>query len=212
MQTSGRTLDYAAGVYDILSPLMTFGQEERIGKKVIGLLNLKKNIKVLDIGCGTGTLSIEIASSLSDNPDSLVVGLDAAPKMIAHARRKIIGLCNIRFDDAASEILPYSDGSFDCAISTFFFHHINFELKKKSLAQIWRVLKDNGELAVADVDIPYNFFGRLCAWSGYFLFRQQEIKENIRGKLEEAFNLSPFRSWQRVSSHLGYVSVFKLIK
>ncbi|MEK6564487.1 MAG: methyltransferase domain-containing protein [Candidatus Omnitrophota bacterium] len=212
MQTSGRTLDYAAGVYDFLSPLMTFGQEGRLGRKAIGLLGLKARNKVLDIGCGTGTLSIEIAGLMPANPDSLAVGLDAAPKMIERARQKARGLRNIRFDVAIAESLPYPDGYFDCAVSTFFFHHINFGLKRKSLAEIWRVLKKDGELVIVDAARPYNLWGRLCAWSGYFLFKQEEIKENILGKLEEAFGLSPFRSWHKVSSHLGYVSVFKLVK
>lgn len=212
MQTSGRSLDYAAGVYDCLSPLMTFGQEDRLGKKAIGLLMLEKNHKVLDIGCGTGSLTIEIARRLSADPDSLVVGMDAAPKMIARARRKARGLVNIRFDEAIAENLPYPDESFDCCLSTFFFHHINFELKKTALAQIWRALKKTGELVIVDVDRPYNILGKICAWSGYFLFRQEEIRENIQGKLNEAFNLSPFRGWHRVSSHLGYISVFKLVK
>lgn len=212
MQTSGRSLDYAAGVYDCLSPLMTFGQEDRLGKKAIGLLGLKAKNKVLDIGCGTGILTIKIARRLSADPDSLVVGMDAAPKMIERARRKAEGLGNIRFDEAIAENLPYPDESFDRALSTFFFHHINFELKKAALSQIWRVLKKNGELVIVDVDRPYNIWGRICAWIGYFLFRQEEIKENIQGRLEEAFNLSPFSGWWRVSSHLGYVSVFKLVK
>lgn len=210
--TAGRTLDHAAGVYDLLSPLMTFGQEGRISDKVTGLLELKANKKILDIGCGTGTLTIKIAQRFEDEAASLVVGLDAAGKMIKIARKKSLGLKNVRFDIVTAEELTYPDEYFDSAVSTFFFHHVNFGLKQKVLQEAWRVLKKNGELIIADVDIPGSLWGWICAWSGYFLFNQEEIRENIEGKLREAFDGSGFRSWHTLSNHLGYISLFKLIK
>ena len=212
LATAGRTLDYAAGVYDFLSPLMTLGQEARLGKKAMGLLELKGGNKVLDIGCGTGSLTIEIAKSLLPDGNPSVVGLDAAPRMIEVARRKARNLSNIRFDAQIAECLPYPEDYFDAAVSTFFFHHINFELKQKVLEESRRVLRKNGRLIIVDVDTPVNILGVFCAWCGYFLFNQEEIKENIQGKLEAAFNSSRFRSWNKVSTHLGYISVFKLVK
>jgi len=62
------------------------------------------------------------------------------------------------------------------------------------------------------VDVPTNLFGKICAWVGYYLFQQEEIRENIEGKLQEAFKCSRFGSWERISSHQGYISVFRLIK
>lgn len=209
--TSGRTLDHAAGVYDLLSPLMLLGQERQLSHKALDLLELNGNEKILDIGCGTGTLTIDAARKLT-GAGSLVVGLDAAPKMIEVARKKSAGLDHIRFDTGIGEALPYPDEYFDRAVSTFFFHHINFELKQKTLRELHRVLKPQGAAVIVDVDIPTTIFGAISAWSGYFLFRQDEIRENIRGKLREAFVLSPFSSCQKVSTHLGYISIFKLVK
>lgn len=213
VHTSGRTLDYAAGVYDWLSPLMTFGQEKRFSGKIIKLLELKGNERVLDVGCGTGTLSIEIAGKLSGmggNP--LVAGLDAAPKMIRVARRKSEKIRAVRFDLGIAEALPYEDAYFDRVVSGFFFHHINYPLKKRSLGEMWRVLKKNGTALIMDVDVPENLFGRLCAWSGYLLFHQEEIRENIRGKLREALNGTPFSSCERIAVYQGYIGLYRLIK
>ena len=210
-QTRGRTLDHAAGVYDLLAPLMTLGQEGRYRRRAIRLLGLQGNERVLDVGCGTGVLTRLLAQQLGDTVNSQVVGIDAAPKMIDVARRKAASLPNIRFDVGIAEALPYADASFDCAVSTFFYHHIDAELKRRSLAELRRVLKPGGRLIIVDVDVPYTWFGRLCAWSGYWLFRQNEILENIRGELRRALAETPFREVQRVAQYSGYVSVFQVV-
>ncbi len=212
ISTHGRTLDHAAGVYDILSPLMLFCQEKRISEKAIKLLNLSEVNKVLDVGCGTGTAAIKIAKDLGYKDNSLIVGLDAAPRMIDAARKKSKHLKNTRFDVEIAEDLPYEDESFDAVISTFFFHHIDFELKKKVLQEIWRIIKRNGVVVIVDIDIPTNLFGKLCVWCAYLMFRQEEIKENIQGKLIRAIAESKFRSWHIISQHLGFISILKLVK
>jgi demethylmenaquinone methyltransferase/2-methoxy-6-polyprenyl-1,4-benzoquinol methylase/phosphoethanolamine N-methyltransferase len=210
-QTEGVTLDHAAKVYDILAPLMTLGLERRYHRLVIQQLALQGNERILDIGCGTGTLTRDIAGALTDKKNSLCTGLDAAEKMIAAAKKKASGIPNIHFDAAIAERLPYENGSFDAAVSTFFFHHIHFELKKKVLAETARVLKPGGRFIIVDVDVPTTWFGALCAHSGHWLFQQNEIAENIEGKLRETFSVSPL-NWKAVSHHSGYITVFELKK
>lgn len=208
--TRGRTLDYAAYVYDYISPLMTFGYENKIGQKVISLLDIKGNEQVLDLGCGTGTLTIEAGKQLSKG--GRIVGIDAASKMIKVARKKVINIPNVSFDVCAAERLIYLDNSFDCAISTFFFHHIDIDLKIATLNEIWRILKIGGKAVIVDVDIPYSLFGKICAWSGYLLFQQNQIKENIRGKLRDAISLSSFEGFKIIRSDMGYITTFYLQK
>jgi demethylmenaquinone methyltransferase/2-methoxy-6-polyprenyl-1,4-benzoquinol methylase/phosphoethanolamine N-methyltransferase len=208
-QTEGVTLDHAAPVYDLLAPIMTLGLERRFHRIVIDRLALRGDEKILDIGCGTGTLTRDIAAALSDKQTSCCTGLDAAEKMIECAKRKASGIPNIHFDAAIAEKLPYLDETFDAAVSTFFFHHIHFELKKRVLAETARVLRPCGRLIIVDVDVPTTWLGSLCARSGQWLFQQNEIAENMAGKLREAFDASPF-SWRPVSHHSGYITVFEL--
>lgn len=210
-QTRGRTLDHAAGVYDFLSPIMTLGQESRYRRLAIRLLELQGDEHVLDVGCGTGILTRQTAHHLKAQAGAQVVGLDAAPKMIRVAQQHAADIPHVRFDVGIAEALPYADRCFDCAVSTFFFHHIDAELKRRSLAEIHRVLKPGGRLVIVDVDIPYTWFGKLCAWSGYWLFKQDEILENIRGELRNALADTAFRDVRCVARYSGYVGVFKVI-
>jgi len=212
-RTAGITLDHAAPVYDWLAPLMTLGSEHRLHKQVVARLALDRPAAVLDVGCGTGPLTRQIYDALPADAPRRVCGVDAAEAMIAVARKKAGARPGLEFAAALAEELPYPDGSFDRVLSTFFFHHLNYGLKVKALAEIWRVLRPGGQAAILDVDVPYSFFGKICAWSGFWLFHQAEIAENIRGKLREALDASPWRGhWQIASRHSGYLSLFTMVK
>ena len=86
--TRGRTLDYAAGVYDLLEPWVMFGQQAKINAEVIDALNLGTDDRVLDVGCGTGVVTRAIADRLLKMGNGIVMGIDAAGKMIWGAREK----------------------------------------------------------------------------------------------------------------------------
>jgi len=211
--TAGSTLDLAAPLYVWLAPLMTLGSEARLHRHVLPLLDLDTTTSVLDVGCGTGTLTRQIVDAMPPTANHWVVGIDAAEAMITIANRKAGNRPGLAFTAALAEVLPYPASSFDRAVSSFFFHHLNYDLKVKSLAELWRVLRPGGSAIILDVDIPYSRFGALCAYSGYWLFRQAEIKENIDGRLRAALQQSPFAdAWRIVSRHSGYLSLFKLDK
>ena len=101
-------------------------------------------LDALDAGCGTGFLSLELASR-----GHRVTGVDFAPAMIARAERKAAerGL-KVRFEQADAEQLPFAPASFDLAIS----RHVLWTLPHPEAAIVeWiRVLRPGGRLVVVD--------------------------------------------------------------
>ncbi|MGH7046562.1 MAG: class I SAM-dependent methyltransferase [Stellaceae bacterium] len=101
-------------------------------------------LDALDLGCGTGFLSLELAAR-----GHRVTGVDFAPSMIARAEKKAAerGL-RVRFEAGDAEQLPYSPASFDLAIS----RHVLWTLPHPEVAiEEWRrVLRPGGRLAIID--------------------------------------------------------------
>ncbi len=209
--TRGIVLEHAAGLYDWLSPPMLFWRERHINLRAVEQLDPCSSDCVLDVGCATGRATLVVAEKLDAARGGLAIGLDAAPAMIARARRKIRNR-PLRFDVGIAEKLPYPDAVFQKAISTMFFHHLNIEDKLTALREIHRVLKDGGRFVLVDVDVPTNGFGRLCARSGQWLFNQPEIAENIDGKLPPLFIRAGFADARRLAVDLGYIATFVMHK
>jgi ubiquinone/menaquinone biosynthesis C-methylase UbiE len=210
IHTRGRVLHRAASVYDWLSPAMMFFQEARINRSAARGLDPRPSDTVLDVGCATGAMTLEVGDWLDGAKGGLAVGIDASPEMIGRARRKAAGR-PCRFDLGAAEHLPYGDATFDKAVSTFFFHHLCLQDKLAALREIHRVLRPEGRLVIADVDTPYTTVGRMSCRIAQWFFRQPEIGENVDGKLPGLFTQAGF-SYGPVAHALGYVTTYVLHK
>jgi len=97
---------------------------------------------VLDVACGTGVLAREAARRVL--PAGSVVGLDCNDGMLAVARREAP---EIAWRQGQAEALPFADARFDAVVSQFGL--MFFEDRVLALAEMWRVLKPGGRLAVA---------------------------------------------------------------
>jgi demethylmenaquinone methyltransferase/2-methoxy-6-polyprenyl-1,4-benzoquinol methylase/phosphoethanolamine N-methyltransferase len=105
--------------------------------------------KVLDVGCGTGSLAI--AARRKVGSDGAVHGIDAAPEMIEVARQKAgrKGV-DVGFQVGLIEDIPFPDGRFDLVLNSFVLHHLPHDLKRKAFVEIHRVLKPGGRFLAAD--------------------------------------------------------------
>lgn len=205
LPTTGRVLVHAARVYDAVQPFVTFGQEGRLNRAVADALRPRDGEQILDVGCGTGLLTVEIAQRMTSGR---VIGVDASFAMIDVARRKRESeIC--RFEAAVGEDLPYEDASFDAATSALFFHHVGLEVKRQCAREIARVLRPGGRIMIADIDRPWNWFGRLYAYGGWILLRQPEIKENVDGHLAPILRDAGLEGIEPVYGTLGCIRVWK---
>jgi len=111
-----------------------------------GLLDraqIRPGYRILEIGCGTGSLLIQLKRLY---PDTDVVGLDPDPKALDRASRKAArAAVSIRLDRGFGDDLPYPAASFDRVLSSLMFHHIPTDEKAKTLCAVRRILKPGGE-------------------------------------------------------------------
>ena len=140
-----RTFIPAAGyelllpLYDVLAKLVG---SEAAHRQLVDQAGIEPGHHVLDIGCGTGNLTLLIKGH---HPRAEVVGLDPDPKALTRARRKAEeqGLA-VRLDRGFSDELPYAEASFDRVFSAFMLHHLPPDVKEKTLREARRVLRSGG--------------------------------------------------------------------
>ncbi len=154
--------DWLTPFYDTVVGLTT--RENKFKRALVEQARIKANHRVLDLACGTATLTILLKQN---QPQAEIVGIDGDPKILGLAKEKAgrKGF-EIQFDEGLSFDLPYQNESFDRVVSSLFFHHLTRENKLKTLGEIKRVLKPRGEFHIADWGIPAN---SLMRFGSYFI-------------------------------------------
>ncbi len=147
-ETKGHVIHWA-GIYDAL-----FGWFlGRTHDTVVKLAAPVPGDEVLDVGCGTGSLTLAVKAALGAG--GTVHGIDASPEMIARAQRKA-GKAGreLDFRVGLAEKLPFSDRTFDLVISQLAIHHLPGDLKVHAFKEMCRVLKPNGRCVIIDFEPP----------------------------------------------------------
>lgn len=147
---TGRVLHAAAG-YDLLLWFITRGREQAFRRKLLDLARIVPGERVLDVGCGTGTLAILARQRVGSG--GAVSGIDASPEMIARAARKAARKgVDVSFQQGLVEALPFPGNSFDAVTSTVMLHHLPRKAREQCVREIGRVLKPGGRVLAVDFE------------------------------------------------------------
>jgi ubiquinone/menaquinone biosynthesis C-methylase UbiE len=205
-------------------PALRFPALTRIYDPVVGLTSRERRFKellvdqaapaagqrILDLGCGTGTLAIQVKQR---EPRAEVVGLDADSAMLSQAREKAerAGV-ELALTEGLSTELPFEDGGFDVVLSTLFFHHLDPEPKRQTAHEIARVLRSGGELHVADWGKPSDPVMAAAFLGIRLLDGFENTADNARGDLPRIFEeagLERAQQTDRLRTVLGTLALYR---
>lgn len=159
----------------LYDPLLKWGMgEESFKRRLIRQANIQPKMNILDLGCGTGTLTLMLKRA---HPETQVTGLDGDIQVLDIARRKSRGI-DIQWDEGLATSLPYPDSVFDRVVTSLVIHHLATHDKLRAFKEIYRVLKPQGELHILDFGVPHSSLKRLMT---KYMRRLEQVADNFDG-------------------------------
>jgi ubiquinone/menaquinone biosynthesis C-methylase UbiE len=156
----------------LYDPLTSFFGLDRYYYKLLKEASLLPTQKILDIGCGTGSLGKIIKETL---PEIEFVGIDPDVRALAIAIKKLDRFSKVQFDVGMASHLPYTDATFDHVLSSFVFH-LDPQEKIEISEEAKRVLKLGGQFHSID------------------FVRQNKTREDVDRSVYECLSRAGFRS------------------
>jgi len=185
-------------LYDPL--LRVFANEETFKRRLIEQARIQSGQRVLDLGCGTATLTIMIKQA---QPGAEVVGIDGDPQVLDIGRAKaVMAGVDIALDHGMAFQLPYPDQSIDRVLSSLVMHHLTTENKRRAVQEVFRVLRPGGALHIADFGKPHNLYTRLVS---VLTQRLERAADNVQGRLPAMFHEVGF---EPVEETVRYTTIF----
>jgi ubiquinone/menaquinone biosynthesis C-methylase UbiE len=137
------------------------------------LPHLKPGMRVLDVGCGGGSITLGLAHAVAPGE---AVGIDSSPASIERASERVAaqGIAGVRFATGDAAKLPFEPASFDVVFAHALLQHVEDPLQVAK--ELRRVLRPGGVIGVADADLD----GSLLAPESAPLRRSTEILRNTR--------------------------------
>ena len=167
-------------------------KEEKFKGMLVEQAGIGPGQRVLDLGCGTGTLTIMLARACAQ---AEVVGLDADPEVIEIARRKITAAgVRVELFQAMAFAPPFEAKSFDRVVSSLVLHHLSRADKQRTFSKLRELLKPDGELHIADWGQAQNALMRLAFLGVQLLDGFESTSDNVEGRLIPLLEEAGFES------------------
>jgi demethylmenaquinone methyltransferase / 2-methoxy-6-polyprenyl-1,4-benzoquinol methylase len=172
--------------YDLLSAALSFWQDPRWRRALVGAVAPKPGDRVLDVATGTGMVAAELLSRCA----CTVVGIDQSAEMLAAARARFAadGGARVELLEGQAERLPFADASFDALTVTYLLRYVDDP--GGTVAELARVVRPGGRIASLEFGVPPTAPAR-AAWRFY-----TAVGLPVLGRLAS-------REWQEVGSFLG---------
>lgn len=168
------TFNAIAKRYDLMNTLMSFGLDKNWRKRAVYTVGAKPGMHILDVCCGTGQLSIELAGTMGET--GKVTGLDFSENMLDKARENVsqssyATLIQLLQGDAMN--LPFPDNTFDGA--TVGWGLRNLPDLEQGIREMLRVVKPGSTIVSLDMAKPtlpvfkqayWLYFEKLVPWMG----------------------------------------------
>lgn len=202
---------WATKFYD---PLVRWTTKEYPFKRaLIAQANLRNNQTILDLACGTGTLSIGIKRRF---PNIEIFAVDADEEILQKSETKAFERnMQINFGQSFSDEVPFENEKFDRIFSTLSFHHLTHDQKIKTISEIRRVLKNDGEFHLADYGFPINKSQKVLSNLIRVIDGNETTSENLKGRLGILLEENGFARVEKTghfNTVLGTIRLFRAFK
>ncbi len=162
--------------------------EKRIKGNLIDLMNIRDEDRILDFGCGTGTLLI---LGKQKHPKTYFEGIDIDPKILAIAKRKIerqkLDILLTEYDGGE---LPEKTNSVNKVMTSLMMHHLSTDKKLKAMKEMNRILTQGGKLYIVDfgkqINPIFKLIGNIAAKF------QEEVDANFKGLIPDLMTTAGF--------------------
>jgi ubiquinone/menaquinone biosynthesis C-methylase UbiE len=187
-------------------------KEEKFKGLLVEQARVRPGHRVLDLGCGTGTLTVLLKQAA---PQATVVGLDGDTETLGLAREKAAReSVEIQFHEALAWDAPFETASFDRVVSSLVFHHLTAENKRRTLRRIREWLRPGGELHVADWGRAQDLLMRLAFLPVQLLDGFETTSDSVRGLLMPLMREAGFEEvseTRRERTVFGTLSLYRAV-
>jgi ubiquinone/menaquinone biosynthesis C-methylase UbiE len=175
--------DFLLPLYDPMLRLLL--RERKLRDRFLDLAEIEPTQRVLDIGCGTGSLLLLLKQRCA-SVEAIGIDGDAKALAVAHAKANKHGVA-IDFEEALATRLPFADAHFDRVLSSLMLHHLSHDEKLAALREAHRVLAPGASFHIVDFGAPRTLVARIATRLIHHDDRMDEnLDERIPALLREA--------------------------